>query len=89
MTQAVQDISAPPRRIVTPATLLGVVAVSTLISSQFVTVGGAFVYSLIVLLHLSETVATVLYGLFGAGALWGAVVVLRLAYEAETDPENN
>jgi hypothetical protein len=89
MSQAIHSRIIPPRRIVTPATLLGVAAVSTLIASQFVTVGGVFVYSLIVLLHLSQTVATVLYGLFGAAALWGIVIILRLAYEAETDPENN
>ncbi|WP_187969729.1 hypothetical protein [Aquibium microcysteis] len=89
MKQIDQTLSAPSRRIVTPATLLGMAAVSTLIASQFVTVGGVFVYSLIVLLHLSQTVATVLYGIFGIAALWGIAVILRLAYEAETDPANN
>ncbi|MFN3549716.1 MAG: hypothetical protein ACK4U0_19705 [Mesorhizobium sp.] len=89
MSQTDLSLPAPSRRVVNIASLLGVAAVTTLITSQFVTVGAAFVYSLIVLLHLSQTIATALYGLFGAVALWGFVIILRLAYDAETDPANN
>lgn len=89
MSQTDLSLPAPSRRVVSIASLLGVAAVTTLITSQFVTVGAAFVYSLIVLLHLSQTIATALYGLFGAVALWGFVIILRLAYDAETDPANN
>jgi len=81
--------AAPARRVVNAASLFGVLAVTTLITSQFITVGGVLVYSLVVLLHLSQTVATALFGIFGAVALWGFVVILRLAYDAETDPANN
>jgi len=85
------DLSFPtmPRRVLTVGSLFGVAAVTTLISSQFITVGGVFVYSLVVLLHLSQTIAIGLYGVFGAIALWGFVIIVRLAYDAETDPENN
>lgn len=89
MSQAELSTSAPPRRVVNAASLFGVAAVTILVASQLITVGGVFIYSLVVLLHLSQTIATVLYGLFGAVALWGFVVILRLAYDAETHPENN
>lgn len=89
MSQAELSTSLPARRVISAASLFGVAAVTTLIASQFVTVGGVFVYSLVVLLHLSQTIATGLYGIFGAAALWGFVIILRLAYEAETDPANN
>jgi hypothetical protein len=89
MSQTVLSSSAQPKRIVNAASLFGIAVVTTLIASQFITVGGVLVYSLVVLLHLSQTVAIGLYGLFGAIALWGLVIILRLAYEAETDPENN
>ncbi|RST88488.1 hypothetical protein EJC49_00325 [Aquibium carbonis] len=89
MSQTDFSQAAAPRRVLTFASLFGVAAVTTLISSQFVTVGGVFVYSLVVLLHLSQTIAIGLYGLFGALALWGFVIIVRLAYEAETAPENN
>jgi len=89
MSQTVLSSSFPPKRILNAGSLLGIAVVTTLIGSQFITVGGVFVYSLVVLLHLSQTVAIVLYGLFGAVALWGLVIILRLAYDAETDPANN
>jgi hypothetical protein len=89
MSQAETSVSAPPRRVLNAASLFGVLAVTTLVASQFITVGGVFVYSLVVLLHLSQTIATALYGIFGAVALWALVIILRLAYDAETHPENN
>lgn len=89
MSQEELSLSAPSRRVVNAASLFGVAAVTTLITSQFITVGGVLVYSLVVLLHLSQTIATALFGIFGAVALWGFVVILRLAYDAETDPRNN
>ncbi len=89
MSQTDLSYPAAPRRVLTLGSLFGVATVTTLISSQFVTVGVVFVYSLVVLLHLSQTIALGLYGLFGAIALWGFVIIVRLAYDAETDPENN
>lgn len=89
MSRTELSLASPPRRVITAASLFGVVSVTILVASQFFSVGAAFVYSLIVLLHLSQTFANVLYGIFSALALWGLVIILRLAYDAETDPENN
>ena len=76
-------------RVVTPGSLMGIVVVTALIGSQLITVTAAFLYSLVVLFHIPDGVATVLGVACGALALWGLATVARLAYEAETDPANN
>ncbi|MEQ8297422.1 MAG: hypothetical protein RIB55_13175 [Nitratireductor sp.] len=77
------------RRVITASSLAGFVAVTILICSQMATVEVVTVYSLASLLHLPATVLTVLSVLVAVPTLWLFAQVARLAFEAETAPENN
>ncbi|MEX0408145.1 hypothetical protein ABGN05_21015 [Aquibium sp. LZ166] len=76
-------------RVVTPGSLIGIAVVTALIGSQLATVTAAFLYSLVVLFHIPDGIATVIGVIFAGLTLWGVAVIARLAYEAETDPANN
>jgi hypothetical protein len=87
---SVDPVSAqPPRRVVNASSLLGAAAVSTLIGSQLVTVTGAFVYSVVMLLRLSPALSIGLSLVLGALSLWALGSVVLMAFRAETDPANN
>lgn len=79
----------PHERVIGFESLFGATAVSTLIGSQIFTVAAATVYSLVVLLHLSRPLTIGFTVVFGAVALWATIIVVRLAFDAETDPVNN
>ncbi|PSM18036.1 MULTISPECIES: hypothetical protein [Nitratireductor] len=76
-------------RVITASSLAGFLAVTILICSQMATVEVVTVYSLASLLHLPATVLTVLSVLVAVPTLWLFFQVARLAFEAETAPENN
>lgn len=76
-------------RVLTFASLMGALVVTTLIAGELITVAAALIYSLVVLFHLSNAIAIGLSVVVGVPALWLIAVVARLALEAETDPANN
>ncbi len=89
LSSTIAPAAARNSRVVTFGSIAGAAVVTALIGGQLLTVTATFVYSLVVLFHIPPDVGSGLGVAFGALALWGAAVVARLAFEAETDPANN
>jgi hypothetical protein len=77
------------RQVITASSLFGVFAITILICGQMATVEIVTLYSLASLLHLPGTALAVVSVLVAVPTLWLFVQVARLAFEAETAPENN
>lgn len=76
-------------RVITFESLLGTVSVTVLIDTQLLCAAGAAIWALGGYLALSAIPLFLLAAAIGLPALWGCVVVARLAFEAETAAENN
>lgn len=94
--QAVADGSAasefklPARgRVVTPIAIIGFLGVFAFIATEVGAFYAATVWAVAGLLGLGGTALIVLAAIMAAPCIWALVWTARLAWLAETDPENN
>ncbi|MDV2967876.1 hypothetical protein [Nitratireductor aquimarinus] len=78
-----------PARKVTLLQMLGFVSVTLFVSTEVAVASAAGVWGLSGLLHLNSVGEIVLAVIVGLPALYAMVRCGQLAFEAETDPENN
>ncbi|EKF20339.1 hypothetical protein [Nitratireductor pacificus] len=94
MAHSAQDAVIPSdktrrRRRITPAQMVGIVAVTLFISTEVAAVSAAAVWGISGLLGLKRGGEITLSVAFGLPTLFAVVRTAQLAVEAETDPENN
>lgn len=77
------------KRVITPGSLLGFVSVSLFMTTEIIAAAAAAVWSLSGLLHLDSFPTLVLGTLIGVASLYGIVKSTIMAFDAETDSENN
>lgn len=69
--------------------LLGFIAVSVFVATEIIAAAVAAVWSISGLLSLGTFPTIVLGTLVGVPSLYGIVMTTILAFQSETDPENN
>ncbi|PHP68252.1 hypothetical protein CSC94_06265 [Zhengella mangrovi] len=79
----------PQRRVVNAAVIMGVVGMTLFIATEAYAAAALSAWAVGGLLHLGQTTTLVIGGLFAIGATAATVASARLAWHAETDPENN
>lgn len=77
------------KRVVNFRTVWSALALTIFIISEIAVIAVASVWALSGLLNLGAIATYIFAALVGAGALYGMVQVARMAFEAETSPENN
>tara|TARA_B100000949_G_scaffold55279_2_gene48755 strand:- start:3983 stop:4231 length:249 start_codon:yes stop_codon:yes gene_type:complete len=77
------------KRVINFKSIFGVVAVTLFISTQLIALVGAAVWALIGHFHLGGAAALVVLAITAVPLTIALVKIALLAYETETDPENN
>jgi hypothetical protein len=86
----VKEADRPVRtRVLTFASLFGVVSVTVFVDSQLFAAAGALIWAVGGYFSLSVLPFAVLALAIGLPAIWGCIIVAIMAFDAETDPENN
>lgn len=77
------------KRVINFRSLLGFIAVSIFVATEVIAAAAAAVWSISGLLELSAFPMIVLGTVVGFPCLYGIIMTTVMAFEAETDPENN
>ena len=77
------------KRVINFWSLLGFIAVSVFVATEIVAVAVTAVWSISGLLGLGVFPTIVLGTLVGVPSLYGIIMTTILAFQSETDPENN
>ncbi|WP_367715197.1 hypothetical protein AB2N04_14915 [Nitratireductor sp. GISD-1A_MAKvit] len=87
-TSDAQRQSTASQRGLNLAQIVGVVSVTLFTTTEIAAASAAGVWGLSGLLHLGTTGEIVLSGIIGLPAIYGVCRCAQLAFEAETDPQN-
>ncbi len=82
-----EPVSAKP--VMTPMAILGAISVTVLLAGQIAVAVAAFVWSVSGLLHLPLLAVEVLAVLLAIPTMWITYRIAKMAWQAETDPQNN
>ncbi|MBB4302571.1 hypothetical protein GGD81_001601 [Rhodobium orientis] len=77
------------KRVINFWSLLGFISVAVFLASEIAAAGAAVVWSISSLFGLGMVPTIVLGTLVGVPSLYGLVKATVMAFQAETDPENN
>ena len=77
------------KRVINFWSLLGFIAVSVFVATEIIVAAVTAIWSISGLLRLGTFPTIVLGTLVGAPCLYGVIMTTILAFQSETDPENN
>lgn len=77
------------KRVINFKSLSGFAAVSVFVATEIIAAAGAAIWSMSGLLGLDVSATTVVAILIGVPSILGIIKTTMMAFEAETDPENN
>ncbi len=77
------------KRVINFWSLLGFVSISVFVATEFLAVAAALVWSVSGILQFDARSTTVLAIMIAVPTLFAVIKISILAYESETDPENN
>jgi hypothetical protein len=76
-------------RVITARTIVATVSVAMFILTELIAVAGSAVWAIAGFFHLTVFTGTVLAFLISIPTIYAAIATAILAFDTETDPENN